>query len=98
MIIIQQVYTKTNPETQWYFQVWTPELTEHMLTTYHQPGLLDGSFEPSENGLSLTITQIFIDENAINQFNTDPFLIEQRSIRDAYNEANAITLESVTQY
>jgi hypothetical protein len=97
MIVIQQLYTKTDPATPWYFQVWTPELTEHMLVTYHQTGKLDGAFAPAEDGLSLTITQIFSDQDAKDQFDNDTFLIEQRALREAYNDTHGIILASVTQ-
>lgn len=97
MIIIQQLYTKSDTETPWYYQIWTAELTEHMLNEYHKPGKLDGSFALSEDGLSLTITQIFSDQAAKDQFDNDPFLIQQRSLREEYNNTHGIVLSSVTQ-
>jgi len=97
MIVIRQDYTKTDPDTPWYYQVWTAELTEYMLTEYYQTGKLEGSATTSDDGLSLTIIQMFSDQDAKNQFDTDLFLIQQRTLRDEYNSAQSISLSSVTE-
>jgi hypothetical protein len=97
MIVIQQIYTKTDPDILWYYQVWTPELTEYMLTEYYQTGKLEGSASPTDDGLSLSILQFFSDQDAKNQFDTDSFLIQQRALRDEYNSTHGIVLSSVTE-
>ena len=86
-----QIFIRPNTETSWFHDTWPPSHLEYIQTTYKDTGKYAGSREISEDGLMLTVTHIFTDEDAQFEFMTDEYLAGMVVQRDQHNSSNNIT-------
>lgn len=75
----------------------SPALQAHMNATYRSnpAKLLTKTQAISEDLLSLTITQEFADQAAMDEFDNDPQRASFKADRDAYIAANGITVQNI---
>lgn len=90
-IEVIQLFLKTNTETPWFHDTWDASHLEYIQTTYKDTGKYSGRREISEDGLMLTVTHTFADENAQFEFITDEYLASMVVKREQHNSSNNIT-------
>ena len=89
-IEVVQIFVKPNVETQWFHDTWPASHLEYIQTMYKNTGKFIGRREISEDGLMLTTTFIFSDENAQFDWMADEYLAGMVIKRDQHNLDNDI--------
>ena len=85
-----QFFIRPNIETTWFHDTWPATHMEYIQTTYKDTGKYSGSKEISEDGLMLTVTHTFTNEDAQFEFINDSYLLGMVGNRDAHNTSNGI--------
>jgi hypothetical protein len=89
-IEFSQIFVRSDVTTPWYQETLSEEHRQHMTDTYTTPGKRTGAVEISEDGTMMTIFHRFRDQEALQEFSTDPIIMEMKDNRDVYNTEHGI--------
>jgi hypothetical protein len=89
-IKFSQVFVRPTVDIPWYQETLSEEHKQYMTDTYTNTGKRVGSVEISEDGMMMTITHQFRDQDALYQFSVDPIITQMKENRDAYNTEHNI--------
>jgi hypothetical protein len=85
-----QVFVRPSVDIPWYQETLSEEHKQYMTDAYTTTGKRVGSVEISEDGTMMTISHQFKDMAALQQFSTDPIIMEMKENRDVYNTEHNI--------
>jgi hypothetical protein len=90
---VTNVFTRPNTDVVFHVSNVSDEYINHVMENYKNVGkVFDITTDVSPNGLMLTISWVWASQAEHDAFNIDPIAVSQRNSRDAYNQANGITM------
>jgi hypothetical protein len=85
-----QVYVRPGLDVPWFLDTVPKSHGEYLRKTYIDIGKLKVTKEESEDGMMLTVTFNFTDQDHLHEFIVDPYLSEVVFKKELYNEKNGI--------
>lgn len=90
---VTNVFTRPSTDVVFHVSNVSDSYINHVVENYKNVGKVTNiTTDVSPNGLQLTVTWTWANQNEFNAFNVDPIAVSQRNDRDAYNQANGITM------
>lgn len=90
---VTNVFTRPNTDVVFHVSNVSDNYINHVMENYKNVGKVsDITTDVSTDGLQLTINWVWTSKAEHDAFEVDPIAVSQRNSRDAYNQANGITM------
>jgi hypothetical protein len=90
------IYQRPNISVEFYpsekIAASTQEYNDYIAVTYSSTGqLISQTIELSNNDLTKTFTQVWVSQEAYDQYQADPVVVQRRIERSSYNQVSGIS-------
>jgi len=97
-IKVTNVYTRPSTAVNFHVSNVPDSHIQHVLETYKNPGkVVDVTTDLSDDGLTLTIVWIWVDQASVNEYDADPVIVAFKESSSEYNQSNGITRTTTSE-